>query len=217
MPLAGRPMVAHVLRRAAVISEVDEVVAAIPDLPEDDELELAVSHEGVRVIRGSGDDVLGRYAAAAAQTNARIVIRMTADCPLLSPQVSHRVLSSFVHCDYASNTLQRTYPRGLDTEVFSREALDVAAREARDPVDREHVTPFIYRNASRFLLRQVTNDIDRSDLRWTVDTADDLAFARAVYDALGPQFEFDDVLALLNDRPELTALNRGSAQKELGQ
>jgi len=215
MPLAGRPMVEHVLRRAAAIAGIDEVVAAIPDGADDDRLAEVVKATGVRLVRGSSDDVLARYAAAAAIAEAEVVVRVTADCPFLSQVVSGGVLAGFKACDYVSNTLERTYPRGLDTEAFSREALETAQREARDSVDREHVTPFIYRHPNRFILRQVLDDVDRSALRWTVDTPKDMEFARAVYDALGSAFEMEDVLELLARQPELAELNRDSVQKPL--
>lgn len=216
MPLAGRPMVEHVLHRAAAIDAVDEVVAGLPDLAEDDPLAEVARATGTRVVRGSADDVLGRYAAAAAASAAEIVVRITADCPLLSAEVSGRVLTAIADCDYASNTIVRTFPRGLDTEVFLREVLDSADAEARDPAEREHVTPFIYRHPDRFVLRQVTDALDRSALRWTVDTPEDMAFASAVYEALGALFEMRDVLSLLAERPELAAMNQGSVQKPLG-
>lgn len=215
MPLAGEPMVTHVLHRAQAISGVDTVVAALPDLPEDDVLAATCQRAGALVIRGSADDVLTRYSKASQATDAEVVVRLTADCPFLSPATSAHVLSRLGNYDYASNTLERTFPRGLDTEVFTRRALDTANREASDPTDREHVTPFIYRRPHRFALMSVRDDYDRSDHRWTVDTADDMAFAVAVYDSLGPQFEMEEVFALLLRRPELRALNSSSQQKEL--
>jgi spore coat polysaccharide biosynthesis protein SpsF len=215
MPLAGRPMIEHVLHRADTIYAVDEVVAAVPDLGEDDGLAEVVRATGRRVVRGSPEDVLARYATAAAASGAGIIVRITADCPLLSPEVSGRVVRAFADCDYASNTIVRTFPRGLDTEAFSRQVLDSAHAEARDPVEREHVTPFLYRHPDRFVLRQVTDALDRSALRWTVDTPEDMAFARAIYEALGVAFEMPDVLSLLAERPELSALNRHSLQKPI--
>lgn len=216
MPLGGRPMVVQVLDRARLIAGVHEVVAAVPDLVEDDALAEAAAAAGAKVLRGPADDVLERYSRAATASSADVVVRLTADCPLLSPQVSGLVLDQFRDCDYASNTLRRSYPRGLDTEVFGAQALDVAAREAVDPAEREHVTPFLYRRPERFRLREVVDATDRSAMRWTVDTPDDMALARAVYDALGSRFEMDDVLALLADRPELAELNRDSVQKPIG-
>lgn len=215
MELGGRPMVAHVLARASAIGGVTSVVAAVPDSPEDDALALSCRAAGVHVVRGPYHDVLARYAIAAEAADADVVVRLTADCPLLSPAVSSRVVAKFVGCDYASNTLDRTFPRGLDTEVFSGEVLGMAAREATEPAEREHVTPFLYRRPERFRLRSVVGVPDRSHLRWTVDTPGDMAFARAVYSSLGTDFEMDDVLGLLERRPELLDLNRDSVQKPL--
>lgn len=215
MPLAGRPMVAHVLERARAIRGVHAVVAAVPDLPVDDPLADICERSGALVVRGSSDDVLARYARAAVKSRADVVVRITADCPLLSPTVSAQVLDRFEDCDYASNTLTRTYPRGLDTEVFSAAALLAANEEASDSAEREHVTPFIYRRPDRFRLIHVMNDVDLSGGRWTVDTPDDMSFASAVYDCLGPVFELVDVLALLERNPNIASLNRGTAQKPL--
>ena len=205
-------MVTHVLERAAAIPNVDAVVAALPTGPGDDEL-AKVASRSAGVFRGSGPDVLNRYARAAEAAGADAVVRLTADCPFLSPDVSGLVVAALDGCDYASNTVRRTYPRGLDTEIFTASALAYANREARDPVEREHVTVFLYRNPDRFRLRHVTADADHSALRWTVDTVEDLAFARAVFDALGTTFEMHDVLRLLDERPELAEINRGVRQK----
>lgn len=213
MPLAGSPMVVHVLRRSAAIEGVEEVMAAIPDLSEDDELADVIGAAGFRVFRGSEADVLARYVAAASASGADTVVRITSDCPLLSPGVSSRIVAAFADCDYVSNTIERTYPRGLDTEVVAMAALEAAHREADTPAEREHVTPYVWRHIERFRVRQVVDDMDRSGLRWTVDTNEDLAFATAVYDALGSSFEFEGVLEFLEHRPDLVALNRDVEQK----
>jgi spore coat polysaccharide biosynthesis protein SpsF len=215
-PLAGKPMVLHVLERAAAIQGVDEVVAAIPELVEDDTLAEVVARSGYRVIRGSAGDVLSRYVAAARSASAKAVVRVTADCPLLSPRVSTRVLRAFVGCDYASNTLVRTYPRGLDTEVMSVDAMQCADREATEPSEREHVTPFIWRRPDRFRLRHVIGSPDRSSMRWTVDTPEDMAFATAIFNELGGHFEVEDVIGLLAQRPELSRFNDRVAQEPVG-
>ena len=143
-------------------------------------------------------------------------VRLTGDCPLLSPSVSSRVVEAFVDCDYASNTLERTFPRGLDTEVLSADALRTAGREARLPSEREHVTPFVWSRPGRYRLRSVRDDVDRSDLRLTVDVAEDLQLVRAIHAELGPGwFDLDDILELLATRPELAALNAGVVQKPI--
>jgi len=217
--IGGRPMVMHVIERARRIDGVDEAVAAIPDLPEDDVLARALADRAVRLVRGPADDVLERYRLAALDAGADAVVRVTADCPLLSPAVASRVVSRFAAggCDYASNTRQRTYPRGMDVEVISREVLETAAREAVDPAEREHVTPFIWRRPERFHLCSVHGDVDHSDLRLTVDTEADLAVVRAVHDALGDaeSQDLDRMVGFLSEHPELVIRNAHVTQREV--
>ena len=212
--VAGRPLIAHVVERARRIRGADEVALAIPDLVEDDALAEVGAGLGLRVVRGPADDVLARYLAAATATDADVVVRLTGDCPLLSPAVSSDVLAASAGFDYASNTLERTYPRGLDTEVITAEALGIAAREADQPAEREHVTPFVWRQPHRFRLRSVRGALDHSALRWTVDEPADLELVRAIHDEFGDEpFDMPDILALLERRPELAAINAGVAQK----
>lgn len=219
-PLAGRPMVERVLERARRIAGVAEVVLATTVLAEDDPLAAYVGRAlGANVVRGPVDDVLARYVGAAASARAEAIVRITADCPLLSPVVSGHVVARFLDAagalDYVSNVVRRTYPRGLDTEILSREALERAHREAVEPADREHVTRYVYRHPERFRIGSVEAERDLSAYRWTVDTPEDLALAERLYDELGPRadFEVDDVLAALARHPEWAELNRGLAQK----
>lgn len=216
--IGDRPMIAHVLARAGSIRGIDEVVVAIPDLPEDDELAATLDTLGARVVRGPSDDVLARYLRCVDLTAADAVVRITADCPLLSSRVSTDVLAAFgTDADYASNTLERTYPRGLDTEVVRADALRAADAGGATAEEREHVTPYVWRRPDRFTLRSVRADVDRSDLRWTVDTPEDLAFVRAVHAELGrAEFDMPEILALLAERPELAALNASVEQKPIG-
>ncbi len=218
-PLAGRPMVLHVADRAARIPGVDGVVVATPDGDEDAPLRAALEAAGVPTVAGPTDDVLRRFAIAARATEADVVVRITADCPLLSPAVSGLVVAAFLAggCDYASNTLERTWPRGMDTEVLSRETLDALDGTATAPFEREHVTPGAWQHPERFALRSVRGTTDRSDLRLTVDTDADFRLVEAILAALGrDDAELEDVLALLARRPELRALNAAVVQKELG-
>ena len=218
LPLAGRPMVLHVAERAMRIPGVDAVVVATPDGPEDAPLRDLLDASGITWSSGPLEDVLRRYALAAASAEAEVVVRITSDCPLLSPAVSGRVVAAFLDgdADYASNTLERTWPRGMDTEVFARSALDLVDGLATEPYEREHVTPAIWQHPERFGLRSVRNETDLSGLRLTVDTPEDLALVEAIFAELGREdVELDDVVALLARRPELAALNAGVAQKEL--
>jgi spore coat polysaccharide biosynthesis protein SpsF len=217
LPLAGRPMVLQVVERARRIPGVDAVVVATPEGPEDEPLRAALAAEGIKATQGPLDDVLRRYAMAAEESRADVVVRITSDCPLLSPAVSGRVVSAFLEgaTDYASNTLERTWPRGMDTEVLSRRVLDTLDGSATEPYEREHVTPGAWLHPERFRLRAVRNDEDLGDLRLTVDTVEDFELVEMIYAALGDDAELEDVLGLLSQRPELLAINAGVAQKGL--
>jgi spore coat polysaccharide biosynthesis protein SpsF len=221
LPIRDRPMLAWQLDRLRGIRDDVRLAVATTVRPTDDAIvELCMTME-VPVVRGSEDDVLDRYRAASKQLGADPIIRITSDCPLIDPDVSRRVLELWERdeVDYASNTLERTFPRGLDTEVFSRAALETAWRAASEGFEREHVTPYIHRRPEQFRLANLRNATDESHRRWTVDAPEDLAFVRAVYDALAPgrpDFPTADVMTLLADHPELEMLNKMVAQKALG-
>ncbi|HUO87275.1 MAG TPA: glycosyltransferase family protein [Thermoanaerobaculia bacterium] len=224
LDLAGRPMVERVLERVLAAPEVDAVVAAVPEGAADEPLARCVEGvAGVGLVRGPEDDVLARYRLAARAAGAEVVVRVTADCPLLCPEVSSRVvrrlLDGLPAADYAANTLERTYPRGLDTEAFTAAALERAAREATRSSDREHVTPFLWRQPEVFRLLSVRDATDRSDLRWTVDTEEDLELVRRIWSALlprhGPLFGYREILELLAAEPSWPEINRAVPQREL--
>jgi spore coat polysaccharide biosynthesis protein SpsF (cytidylyltransferase family) len=220
--IAGRPMLAHVLARAAAVRGVDHVVLATTVKPEDDALADLARRLGVVTTRGKVDDVLDRFHAALLEHPAEVVVRLTGDCPLLDPRVVELVLDAYVRSegtlDYVSNVDPPTYPDGLDAEVFSSQSLERAWREARRPSDREHVTTYIRDHRDSFRQANVAHREDLSAHRWVVDTAADLAFARRVYMWLaGPGaeiFGMTEVLALLRRRPELGALNAGIRRNE---
>jgi spore coat polysaccharide biosynthesis protein SpsF len=218
-PLAGKPMLERVVERMRRAPGVDEVVVATSDLAEEEPILALCRSNGTPVTRGSANDVLSRYALAAREHRADIVVRITSDCPLISPQVVGRVLEAFRAgaCEYASNCHRRTFPRGLDTEIFPATALAATDSEAVDPAEREHVTPFIWRRPERFRLRDVVDAVDRSALRWTVDTPDDFVLVERLYSALAaqPAFDYDDILGVLARHPEWSEINRHVEQKKL--
>jgi spore coat polysaccharide biosynthesis protein SpsF len=212
-------MIDWVVGRADRISEVDETVVATSILEREKPLVKHLEAKDVPVVRGPEEDVLARFVQAVEAEDADAVVRLTADCPLLMPEVSGKVVRAFKRreCDYASNTIERTYPRGLDTEVLSAQTLQETAREATTSADREHVTRYVRKRPERFRLCSVTNDTDRSDLRWTVDEDADLKFVRRVYEALGAQAidaSYEDVLTVLKEQPEWTDINRQVEQKK---
>lgn len=217
--IVGQPMIAHVVERARRIPSVDAVVVATSTHAKEAPLVNYLRKQAVPVVRGPEHDVLARYVQAARTSTAERVVRITSDCPLLMPEVSDRVIQAFDsrRCDYASNTLERTYPRGLDTEVVSRDVLEAAHRSADDTADREHVTRYVLRRPHRFQLCPVTGNTDCSDLRWTVDEEEDLELVRKIYDALYDEdshFGYQEVLNCLYEHPEWVDLNRHVEQKK---
>lgn len=211
--LAGAPMILRQIERLNRAPSLRRIVVATSDQPSDDPLARAMEAAGVLVFRGPLDDVLGRFVGALdAFGPADIAARLTADCPLADPGVIEATvaLREATGADYAANAGERrTFPKGLDVEVFRVAALRAAAAETRDPYDREHVTPFLYRRPERFALAFHDQAVDEGEVRWTVDRPDDLAFVRAVYEALypdDPAFTSDDVRAFVRTRPDLMHL-----------
>jgi len=218
--ILGKPVILWDLDRVSLSKLIDEIVVAIPYVEENDVIVDTIKEYNDKIIiaRGSEDDVLDRYYQAALQTNADVIVRITSDCPLIDPVVIDNVIEHFSDndCDYCSNSLTRTYPRGLDTEVFSFKALETAWNEATKDYEREHVTPYVIENPVKFKLLNVANDIDLSHLRWTLDTKNDFEFISAVYKRIYPKkqlFLMDDVLELLDREPELIDINRHIEQK----
>jgi len=212
----------HTVARARAIAGVDQVVVATTTAASDDAVVAEADRLGVATTRGSEDDVLGRYVAAAAAHGADAVVRITSDCPLLDPVVSARVVAALhtglaagARIDYASNTIDRRDPRGLDTEAFTVAALHRAAAAARAPRHREHVTLYMYEHPAEFALVSVPGGADHAAHRWTVDTERDLRLVREVFARLGADrlFGMDDVLALIAREPWIAAINADVEQK----
>ncbi len=223
-PILGKPMLTYQIERLQRVSRADELVIATTTNAADEPIVSLCHDMTVPVFRGSEEDVLSRYYEAAAEHQAEVVVRITSDCPLIDPAVVDTVIDFYLsyrsEYDYVSNTLERTYPRGMDCEVFPFSVLETAAREATLPPDREHVTPFVYRQPQRFRLANVAYHEDKSHLRWTVDTPEDFQLIARMMEALyptNPLFTLEDCLALIDRHPEWTALNAHVEQKVYGQ
>jgi len=222
MDIAGKPMLGRVVERVQRIPGVERLVVATTENPADEAILRFAADHGLPAYAGSEEDVLDRVYRAACRYGVAVIVRVTPDCPLLDPTVSGLVVGRFVEAggsvDYASNTQPPTFPDGLDTEVFSFEALERAWREARLPSEREHVTTYICSHRDRFRVANVANGEDLSAHRWTVDTEADLAFVRQVYASLDSAvtriFGMSEVLELLNRRPEIRSLNGGIRRNE---
>lgn len=219
--LNGRPMLSWLLARLRATPGLDEIVVATTLTTADDELVrwLAANEPSIPCHRGSENDVLARFQGAAQAASADLIVRITADDPLKDPQIISRMLRAFEDdptLDYFSNTIEPSYPEGLDVEVFTRAALERAHAEARLASEREHVTPYIWKNRSMFRTGQLHYKRDLSDWRWTVDKPADLDFMRTVFsqfsnDAL---VGFEQVIEFLDARPDVRAINTGTIRNE---
>jgi spore coat polysaccharide biosynthesis protein SpsF len=217
MYLAGETVLARVVHRLRRSILVDQIVVATSTAKPDDAVVSECDRIQVQCFRGSEHDVLDRYYRCAETCGATVVVRITADCPIIDAKLVDATIQAFLEnpCDYASNALVLTYPRGLDVEVFPLAALGRAWREAGKPYEREHVTPYLYEHPELFRLVSVKADADYSHYRWTLDTAEDLELLRAIYARLGNRNEFGwrEVLQLVQLEPQLARLNAHVIQK----
>jgi spore coat polysaccharide biosynthesis protein SpsF len=219
-PLAGRPLLAHVLERVARTPGLDGVALLSTDAPADEPLRELGAQLGVAVIAGSREDVLDRFHRAARELRAQTIVRVTADCPLVDPEVLGRLVSlwratpSLGYATIATGAMSagaglRRYPDGLDGEIFSAATLRMAWSESRERYEREHVTPFIWCRPERFSPALLQAPEDLGGERWTVDHPADLDFIEAIYERLGDREPFGsrEVLDLLAREPHLRMLN----------
>jgi len=219
LPLAGRPVLSHVVERCRAAPGVNRVVVATTEDEEDDAVAACAVACGAGVSLGSADDVLGRFAAAATAFPAERYVRITADCPLADPAVIGAVLDAHIEGgrDYAYNDVPAGFPRGYDVEVVRGEVLAWLAASCHDGASREHVTPYLRDHAADFDVSVVAGEpgADYSGYRLVLDEAADYELLTAVFERLGGErlFGLGDVLALLAAEPEMAALNRDVRQK----
>lgn len=223
LDVGGRPMLQHVVERARRIPSVGRVLVATTTQTVDDAVARFCSQADIEVFRGHATDVLDRYYWAAKEAEAGVIVRLTGDCPLLDPGVSEQtiqlLLQGMPELDFTANRLpdHRTYPIGLDTEVCTRQALELAWSRADQPHQREHVMPYIYEHPKEFKIKLLDSEVDRSHMRWTVDTAEDLDFVREVFASFSPSpdFGWEAVLELLERKPELSQINASVRHRDL--
>ena len=211
-PILNKPMMQHQIERTRLAAKIGRLVIATSDQSNDDAIAELCASLAADCFRGSLQDVLDRYYQAASHYKPCHVVRMTCDCPLIEPRIIDETIARHLRDgnDYTTAGHESGYPHGLNAEVMRFEALAAAWREAQSPDDREHVTLFIKRHPERFRSGHLVSPTDYSELRWTVDTADDFTFVTQVYEALypaHPHFTMEDVLQVLRQRPELARIN----------
>ncbi len=213
MMLGGHTVLDHVLCRCLAIAAADTVVCATTDRLADDAVAAEAERLGVAVFRGDEGDVLGRYLGAARQAGAAEVLRVTADCPLIDPEVCGAVIAlrRERNADYAANNMPPTWPHGLDCEAFTTAALERADDEASAPSDREHVTPWLRRAQGLRRSNLPIPGAPRPDYRWTLDTPEDYEGLARLFERLdnrGAPSGWREVMALIDATPELASLRR---------
>lgn len=219
LPILGQPLLALQIDRIRKAKKIDRLILATSEDPTDDPLEQLAKESRVDVFRGNLNDVLDRFYKAACTLSPKIVVRLTGDCPLADPQVIDGVIDFFLkgNYDYASNTVEPTFPDGLDVEVFKFEVLQESWKGASLKSQREHVTPYIYAHPEKYKLGHFKNSKDLSSLRWTVDEPQDFEFIKKIYEGLyekNRDFGMNDVLEYLEKNPSLRDLNKGFKRNE---
>ncbi|MDP3396777.1 MAG: glycosyltransferase family protein [Methanoregula sp.] len=221
-PILNRPTLELLIERLGRARTLDQIIVATTDNKTDDPVEDLTKRLGVGCFRGSEDDVLDRVLKAAHKYNVDTIVEITGDCPLIDPELVDVLVGIFRNksYDYVSNVLTRTYPRGLDTQVFSTKALEEVNRLTQDPVDHEHVSYYIHEHPETFRLYNLESDLPKKfwDIRLTVDTIEDFTLINAIFEELypaNPAFSTKDILALLEEKKDFLNINRHIQQKKV--
>lgn len=200
LPIKGKPLIWHVCNRLTFCKEIDEIIVATTNDISDDQVESWCQENSINFFRGSLDNVLKRYYEAAKKFNAKTIIRITCDDPFKDAQVIDDMIKIFYekNLDFLTNNNPPSFPEGLDVEIFSYEALEIAVMNAESDFEQEHVTQYFYRNQDKFKLDNFSYNKDISEIRLTVDTQKDLDVACAIYDHLYQDKKYFDLNAIIN-------------------
>ncbi|QGH35222.1 NTP transferase domain-containing protein [Gracilibacillus salitolerans] len=215
----GKPLIKYQIDRIKQSSYLDEIVVATTNKRRDDSIVDFCESERIRYVRGSEEDVLSRYLKAANETQADVIVRLTADCPLIDAQTIDHVIKAFEtnkNADYVTNVLERSYPRGYDIEVFGRETLDEINNIANRISDREHVTTYIRDHPEQFHIVNVLHHTNYSNYRLTVDTLEDFQLIEKIIRSMEPKhryFTLEDVITLLEQQVDWVKINANIEQK----
>lgn len=220
MTIEGHPLLGHLVKRIKATNYVNDIIIATTVNKRDDAIVEFARNNNLKCYRGSEEDVLDRFYNACVEFGVDTIVRVTPDCPLLDPRVVDLVVSEYVEgiYDYVSNAILPTFPDGLDIEVFSFQTLKKVWLEAEHLSEREHVTAYIVKHPDKFSILNVKKDgEDLSWMRWTVDTQKDFEFIREIFSNISIKddiFFLEDVLDVLNRKPELLKINAGIIRNE---
>lgn len=218
--ICGKTVLEHDIDRLRRVKNIDDIVIATTVLDKDNSIVKECERLGVKYFRGSEDDVLSRYYYAAKEISADVVVRVTSDCPLIDSRVAEKTIEFYLNnsYDYVSNTYEKSFPRGFDTEVFNFKLLERAFKEAKEKILREHVTVYFWKNPKIFTIGCYKNDVDYSNYRLTLDTEEDLKLIEVIYDNLYHKnkcFGFEEIVELLKNDIEIYNINRMIEQKRV--
>jgi spore coat polysaccharide biosynthesis protein SpsF len=189
---------------------IEKIIVAIPDSIEDDVTYNHLLSKKIQTYRGSLKNVLDRYYQCAKNTSSSVIVRVTADCPLIDPEIVDKVITKFIKnkFDYVSNTHPRTFPYGTETEVFSFSALEKSWNETSNDFDREHVTPYFYKNPNKFSIGNVIQEKNQSNYRWTIDYNEDLELVKYIANnIIKKPILTNDIINLIIKNPNLLKTN----------
>jgi len=213
-PLADTTVIQTLYSRLASSKEITSIIISISSNASDDKLATYLGKNHINFFRGSEDNVLDRFFHTAKDQQADTVVRITGDCPLIDSDIVDTCIKNFRNekCDYYSNLGPPTFPDGLDVEVFSKEILYDAWQNAKEDYDLEHVTPHIIRHSKT---GNLSNEIDYSDRRWTLDTEQDYRVLKNIFNEFQDiSFRWNEVLDLENKKPILFNANKGVLRNE---
>lgn len=213
----------QVIKRCNTSKFADAVIVATTAKPTDNKIVDVATRMNVEVFRGDERDVLSRYYHAAKEFSIDTIVRITGDCPCIDPNVIDMVIEKYLDndADYVSNTLERTFPRGQDVEVFSFRCLEKAYFNATKEFEREHVTPYIYMNPNsgcKIINVSAPSNLSDPEIRITLDTEEDYALLCSVYDYLYSKnelFSLEDIICLFKEKPWLKLINKKVQQKKV--
>lgn len=222
--IAGKPLLSHIVERIQATEKISAVILATTTSPGDDELAIYAEQNAIYCYRGEVDDVLARFYGAATQYKTDIIIRICCDDPLIDPDMLNALLEMHLQTksDYTSTSHVRSFPMGVEAEVFNYDVLEKAFNLANKNYEREHVTPYFYEHPDLFKLAflEATGKLRRPDIRLTVDMPEDMQLIQAIFNGLhrnGRLFRAGDVIDFLDSHPELLLINKEITQKKLGE
>jgi spore coat polysaccharide biosynthesis protein SpsF (cytidylyltransferase family) len=207
-----KPLLWYVIKRLQLVKTPNKLIIATATSKSNQPIIHFAKNLNLDYFAGSEDDVLDRFYQTSKYFKGEIIVRITSDCPLIDPAIIDRGLDIFLNgnYDYVSNVHPPTYPDGFDVEIFSFKVLETAWKEAKYLSEREHVTPYIWKNSNRFMLKNYENKEDLSKFRLTVDTPEDFILISKLIEQFHNRwndFNMEDILIFLKENPDLLKIN----------